>query len=130
MVGLVIVSHSQKIAEGAKELAGQMAAEAPIAAAGGTSDGRIGTDMEKITEAINEVYSEDGVLILFDLGSAYMNADMAIEYMEEDKRKNIEIVDAAIVEGAVIAALQSSMNKNILEIKEELKQLNIGKMPS
>lgn len=129
MVGLVIVSHSQKVAEGVKELASQMAVDVSIAAAGGTSDGRLGTDVEKILSAINEVYSEDGVLIIFDLGSAYMSAEMALECLEEDIRSKIEIIDAAIVEGAITAAVESSINKTILEIKESLKGLALGKMP-
>ena len=74
MVGIVIISHSSKVAEGVKELALQMADNVPIVAAGGTSDNGLGTDIEKIILAINEVYSEAGVAILFDLGSAYMNA--------------------------------------------------------
>lgn len=128
MVGLVLVSHSQKVADGAKELASQMATEVGIASAGGTSDGRIGTDIEKIVSGINEVYSEDGVLILFDLGSAYMNAEMAIEFLEDDRKGKVEISDAALIEGAVLAAIQSSMGLSIPEIKEELKQLSIGKI--
>lgn len=128
MVGLVLVSHSQKVAEGAKELAGQMAADVPIVAAGGTNDGRIGTDIEKIVSGINEVYSEDGVLIMFDLGSAFMNAEMAIEFLDEDKKDKVEISDAALVEGAVLGAIQSSMGVSLSEIKEELKQLSIGKI--
>lgn len=129
MVGLVIVSHSQKLAEGVKELALQMAENVPIAVAGGTSDGRIGTDVEKITSAIYEVYSENGVLIIFDLGSAYMNGEMAIEFLEEDKKEKVRIVDAAIVEGTVLAAVQSSLSKTVSEIIKDLEELNIGKMP-
>ncbi|KYH29212.1 MULTISPECIES: dihydroxyacetone kinase phosphoryl donor subunit DhaM [Clostridium] len=129
MVGLVIVSHSEKVAQGVKELASQMASGLPIAAAGGTSDGRLGTDMGKILNAINEVYSQDGVLIIFDLGSAYMNAEMALEFLEEDMRNNVEIIDTAIVEGAITAAVESSIGKTMSEIKEAVKNMSLGKMP-
>ncbi len=129
MVGLVIVSHSSQVAEGVKELASQMASDVPIVAAGGTSDGRLGTDVEKISNAIKDVYSEDGVLILFDLGSAYMNAEMAIECLDEDISKNISIVDTALVEGAITAAVESSINKNKEEILEALHPMALGKMP-
>lgn len=129
MVGIVIVSHSEQLALGVKELAVQMANDVPIAAAGGTTDGRMGTDMDKIISSIKEVYSEDGVIVLFDLGSAYMNAEMSLEFLEYDLRKNVLIVDAAIVEGTVIAAIESGMNKSMIEIKDELKDLRIGKMP-
>lgn len=129
MVGLVIVSHSDKIAEGIKDLAGQMANEVSIAAAGGTNDGRLGTDADKIFAAIKEVYSEDGVLILFDIGSAYMSADISLECLQENMRAKVEILDAALVEGAITAAIECSLNKSLSEIKEELKILSIAKMP-
>ena len=94
MVGIVVVSHSQKVAEGAKELALQMAADAKIAAAGGLQDGSIGTDMEKITNAINEVMSDDGVIMLVDMGSAIMTSEMAIEM--SDNPEKIKIVDTPV----------------------------------
>jgi len=129
MVGIVITSHSKNIAEGVKELAQQMAPEVPIAASGGTSDGRIGTDVMKIMNAIESVYSEEGVVLIFDLGSAFMNAEMAIEMMDEEKAKKIKIVDCPIVEGAVTSAVESSIGKSIEEIEEALKPMNLGKMP-
>lgn len=129
MVGIVLVSHSSKVAEGIKELSLQMAGDVKIESAGGTSDGRLGTDVNKIMEAIEKVYSEDGVIILFDLGSAYMNAQMAIEFLDEDKQKNVEIVDSAFVEGAITAAVESSLNKSKQEVKDSIKSMQLGKMP-
>lgn len=129
MVGVVIVSHSSKAAEGIKELVSQMSVDGKIATAGGTADGRLGTDVEKILNAINEVYSEDGVLILFDLGSAYMNAEMAVECLDEDMKDKVEIVDTALMEGALIAAVEASIGKSREEIKESLKPMCLGKMP-
>lgn len=129
MVSIVVVSHSSSVAQGAMELASQMAPEVSIAAAGGTGDGRIGTDMEKILAAIENVYSENGVIVLFDLGSAFMNTEMAMENLPEEMLKNVEIVDAAIVEGTVTAAVECSIGKSITEIKEELKGMALGKMP-
>lgn len=128
MVGMVIVSHSAKLAEGVKELASQMADEVLIVAAGGTEDGRIGTDLNKITNAIKEVYSEDGVIVIFDLGSSYMNADMAIEDLPLSMKDKVEIIDTAMVEGAVVAAVQCSMNKSIKEIKDALKSMCLNKI--
>lgn len=61
MVGLVIVSYSEKLALGAMELAKEMVWDVPMAAAGGTKDGRLGTDVTKITTAINDAFLEDGV---------------------------------------------------------------------
>jgi phosphoenolpyruvate---glycerone phosphotransferase subunit DhaM len=128
MVGMVIVSHSAKLAEGVKELASQMVTGVLIAVAGGTEDGRIGTDINKIIYAIKEVYSEDGVIVIFDLGSAYMNSDMAIENLPEIMKDKVQIIDTAFVEGAVVAAVQCSMNKNIEEIKDALKSMCLHKI--
>jgi dihydroxyacetone kinase phosphotransfer subunit len=128
MVGIVLVSHSRKIVEGIKELASQMSKNAPVALAGGTDDDRLGTDMTKISSAIHDVYSEDGVLVFFDMGSAYMNAQMALDFLEEDSSK-VEIVDAAFVEGAITAIVDSGLNKSIDEIKADIATMKLGKMP-
>ena len=81
MVGIVIVSHSQKLAEGVIDLAALMAPETPMRAAGGMEDGGFGTSFEKINNAIEEIYSDDGVVILMDLGSAVMTTEMVLEMM-------------------------------------------------
>ena len=128
MVGIVVISHSSKIAEGAIELAREMAPTVPMVSAGGTSDKRIGTDMEKILEGINKVYSEDGVIILFDLGSALMNAQMALEFLDEEKQDKVIIVDAALIEGTVVASVQSSIGSELLEIKKTLQSISLSKM--
>jgi len=128
MVGMVIISHSKKIAEGVKELALQMAPEVGIAVAGGTKDESIGTDIDIIIEAINKVYSEDGVVLLFDLGSALMNAGMALEFLPEDKRDKIRIIDTALVEGAITGAVEISMDKSLKEVIQVLEELKLGKM--
>lgn len=129
MVGIVIASHSIKIAEGLKEVIEEMVPLTPIAAAGGTDDGRMGSSMGKILEAIEKVYSDDGVIILFDLGSAYMSAEMAVECFDEEKQKKIKIVDAALIEGGITAAVKSAIHKDINEIVDSLKSMYIGKMP-
>lgn len=129
MVGIVLVSHSKSIVNGISELASQMVPNAKLALAGGTDDGRLGTDANKIMNAIESVYSDDGVIILFDLGSAYMNAQMAIEFLDDNMQENIEIVDASLVEGAITAIVESSLEKSKEEIKKSLKNMEIGKMP-
>ncbi|EDS76787.1 dihydroxyacetone kinase, phosphotransfer subunit [Clostridium botulinum C str. Eklund] len=128
MVGIVLVSHSSNIVNGLKELASQMAPTVPIALAGGTNDGEIGTSMEKIMDAVESVYSEDGVIVMFDLGSAYMNAEMAIECLDDEKKGNVKIIDVALVEGAITAAVESSIGKNIKQIEETLKPMKLGKI--
>ena len=73
MVGIVIVSHSQKLAEGVAEVAQMMAADAPVAAAGGLDGGELGTSYEKIFHAVESVASDDGAVILMDMGSAVLS---------------------------------------------------------
>ncbi len=115
MVGIVIVSHSKKLAESVVELAKMMADDAPIVAAGGLEDGTFGTSYEKISAAIESVYSDDGVVILMDMGSAVMTTEMVIEDMTD---KNVKMIDCPLVEGAVVAAIGSSSKQNMEEIIE------------
>ena len=85
MVGFVIVSHSRTLADGVVELTSMMADGVPIRAAGGLDDGSFGTSYEKIANAIDEIYSDDGVIVLMDMGSAVMTAEMVLESMPERK---------------------------------------------
>ena len=123
----MIVSHSEKIAEGVKEVAEQMVPEVKIYSAGGTDDGRIGTDAMKISAAIENAFDKDGVILLFDLGSSLMNAEMAIEFLDEDIKSKVEIIDAPLVEGTIVTAVYASMNKTIEEIKDNLKSMSLNK---
>ena len=106
MVGLVIVSHSATLARGVVELARQMGAEVPIEAAGGMAEpeGEIGTDVGLVQAAIGRAASDDGVLVLMDLGSAVMSAEMAAEMVAMEGGPRVLLCDAPLVEGAVAAA--------------------------
>ena len=113
MVGIVIVSHSQKLAEGVVDLASLMAPETPMRAAGGMDDGGFGTSFEKINNAIDEIYSDDGVIILMDMGSAVMTTEMVLETMEDRK---VKMVDCPVVEGAVAAAVVAAGNASMVDV--------------
>lgn len=102
-VGLVVVSHSAKIAEGVVELAGQMADGVRILPAGGTDGDGIGTSFEKVRNGIEGAQSGDGVVILCDLGSAVLTAETALEFL--DDASAVRIAAAPVVEGAVAAAV-------------------------
>jgi PTS hybrid protein len=116
-VGLVVVSHSAKVAEGVVELAAQMAGDVRIRAAGGAADGGIGTDATLIAEAIMAADDGDGVLVLVDLGSAVLSAQLAIEELiEEERRGRVRISEAPLVEGAVIGAVQASTGSALEEV--------------
>ena len=116
MVGIVIVSHSEKIARGVVELCRQMAPEVAMAAAGGLEGGEIGTDFQRIYDAVEAVKSEDGVAILFDMGSALMTTEMVMEQFEEGK---VMLADAPIVEGSVIASVSASMGLSLVDVVKE-----------
>ena len=115
MVGIVIVSHSWKVAEGIYDLVMQMASENEhIIAAGRMEDGSIGTDALKIQSAIEEADTGDGVCVLADLGSGIMSAEMAIEMLDGDIE--VRIADAPILEGAVSAAVTSTSGASLDEV--------------
>jgi len=118
MVGIVIVSHSELIAKGVIELCRQMAPNVPMAAAGGLPGGEIGTDFERIYEAIASVGNEDGVAILFDLGSALMTTEMVVEQFEDFP---VRLVNAPIVEGAVLAAVTAEGGAALDEVLAEAR---------
>lgn len=124
MVGLVIVSHSSKLAEGVVDLARMMAKTAPIAPAGGLEDGSFGTSFEKISAAVDQVYSDDGVLVLMDMGSAVMTAEMVMESMEDRK---IVLADCPVAEGAVTAAVGAEAGMALEEILADLEQVGTQK---
>lgn len=105
-VALVVVSHSAGIAEGAVELAGQMAPGVAFFAAGGTGDGRIGTSLELVLAALEsalEAAAGSGVVVLTDLGSAVMTAESAVEFCSSPQ--DVLLADAPLVEGLVAAAV-------------------------
>ena len=118
-VGLVIVSHSAQLAAGVVELAGQMTqGKTPIAAAGGAIDDILGTSADKILEAIQSVDGPDGVLVLLDLGSAILSAEMALEMLSDEQRDRIRLSYAPLVEGAVAAALEASLGRTLAQVQQ------------
>lgn len=118
MVGIVLVSHSWKIAEGIKDLALEMArGYEGIRCAAGLEDGTIGTDAVRIMEAIQDADSGDGVVVLADLGSGVISADMAIDMLEGSVK--VRIADAPIVEGAIIAAVEASIGSDFDKVISE-----------
>ena len=124
MIGIVIVSHSAALADGVLELARQMAGpEVQMAAAGGMAlPGRpLGTDPGLVAEAIRQVYSEDGVLVLMDLGSAVLCAEMALEQLAPEQRARVALCEAPLVEGAVSAAVQARMGSGLERVMGEAR---------
>jgi phosphoenolpyruvate---glycerone phosphotransferase subunit DhaM len=128
MVGFILVSHSDKLAEGVKDIIEQMnGGQANIKAVGGVGDGRIGTNPIRIQEAIEELYDGSNILIFGDLGSSIMSAQMAIDMVENDISEKTILVDAPLVEGAIAAVVQASITENlddILQAAQEAKTIS------
>jgi len=115
-VGIVFVSHSARIAEGLVDLARQMAPSAALVAAGGTDDGRIGTSFDLVSAGIGEADAGDGVAVLCDLGSAILTAETALDFLDDDVRARVRIVDAPLVEGGVAAAVSAEAGDDLEQV--------------
>ncbi len=120
MVGIVVVSHSEKLAESIVDLTKMMADGAHIAAAGGLEDGSFGTSYERIKAAIDQVYSEDGVVVLMDMGSSVMTTEMVLD--EYDSAK-VRMADAPVVESAVAASVSAMCGSDLETILEEIEDV-------
>ena len=131
MVGIVIVSHSYLIAEGVAQLAREMGGpDVRLETAGGLNmpDHPIGTDAVLVMEAIERAWSDDGVLVLMDLGSAVLSAEMAMDLMPEERRANVLLCEAPIVEGAVAAAVTAKLGASLDRVAQEARGGLAGKI--
>jgi multiphosphoryl transfer protein len=122
MIGIVLVSHSSELATAVKNLADQQTrGKVKIAAVGGTDDPQnpYGTNAMAILEAVQSVYSDDGVLVLMDLGSALLSTEMALEFLDEERQQHVRMSKAPFVEGAITAAVQASIGSNLETVEQE-----------
>lgn len=115
MIGIVVVSHSSKVAEGICDMVQQISArdnqKMPIYPAGGTADGGLGTDPQRVLDAIKKADQGEGVVVLADLGSAVISSQAAISMLDEPLRSRVKIVDAPILEGAVGAGVEAASDE-------------------
>ncbi|MBA2559553.1 MAG: phosphoenolpyruvate--protein phosphotransferase, partial [Propionibacteriales bacterium] len=122
MIGLVVVSHSRALAEAAVGLASEMVDTAdlpPIAVAAGLDEATFGTDAAAVAEAIGKVDNPDGVLVLLDLGSAVLSAEMALEFLDPDQAGRVVVSSAPLVEGLVAAVVLASTGASMDAVVEE-----------
>jgi dihydroxyacetone kinase phosphotransfer subunit len=124
-VGIVVVSHSPKVAEGAADMVRQMVGDSvPLAWTGGNPDGGLGTDVAQILAAIRRAWSEAGVAVLVDLGGAETNSEMAIELLEPARQSRVVVCEAPVVEGAVMAATEASGGASLEAVKRTAEELS------
>src|SRR6266536_1452180 len=123
MVGIVIVSHSETLAAGVRELAAEMAGpDVKLELAGGLADeGALGTDAVRVMEAIGRADSGDGVLVLMDLGSAVLSAETALDFLTPEQRESVLLCEAPLVEGAVAAAVAARLGEPLAEVAKEAR---------
>ena len=117
-LGITIVSHVPEITVGIEKLIKQVAKDVPLTLAGGTNDNDIGTSMDKIIKAFNENQADE-ILAFYDLGSAKMNLDMAVEFSD----KKVHLYNTALIEGAYTAASLLQANVPLNEIEKQLQPL-------
>ena len=118
--GILLVSHVEEITDGLLKLLDQVAGDVSIKTAGGTENGEIGTNFEKINQVLN-AFEEEKILAFYDLGSAKMNLEMAMEYSD----KEIKLYETAFIEGAYVAASLLQTDVDLEVIEEQLKPLVI-----
>lgn len=118
MIGIVVVSHSEKLAQGIVEFASHMAPNANIVPAGGLDNGDFGISIRKIKSAIEQASKDgDGAIILVDIGSSVFFTKQALSEL----KSNAIMVDCPLTEGAIVAAVEaqngSEMNRMIQEVQ-------------
>ncbi|WP_102336437.1 dihydroxyacetone kinase phosphoryl donor subunit DhaM [Salimicrobium jeotgali] len=118
--GIVLISHSPKVAEGTRDIIAEAVKNVKVVPAGGTEEGDIGTSAPKIQQAVEEADDGNGVLLLYDIGSAGMNAEMAVELTETERCHVAE--DIPLVEGGYVAAVEAGMGKSAEEIIASLRK--------
>ncbi len=106
-VGLVLVSHVAALADGLRVLVAQMSPDVVVEAAGGTDEGEVGTSFDLVVEALGRADSGAGVLVLYDLGSALLTTETALDVLDEAARERVRIAEAPFVEGAVAAGVRA-----------------------
>jgi phosphoenolpyruvate---glycerone phosphotransferase subunit DhaM len=117
-VGIVLISHSRGLAEGAAELARQMGVgEVAVRAAGGTEDGGLGTSLDLVEAAVREADEGAGVVLIADLGSSVLTAKTYLED-REDGGTEVVLADAPFVEGAVAAASAAAGGADVAAVTQ------------
>jgi PTS hybrid protein len=118
-VGIVLVSHSPKLAEGLAELLAEIGSdEVPVAIAAGNSAGGLGTDPARVAAAFERAETGQGIVIIPDLGSSVLTVRALLEHADGNRQI---LVDAPFVEGAVAAAVTAASGASLIEVAEAAK---------
>jgi phosphoenolpyruvate---glycerone phosphotransferase subunit DhaM len=125
MITFILVSHSQKISDGIVDMITQMvpSQEVKVISAGGTEDGGIGTDPMRIQSLIEESIESERIYLFGDIGSSIMSIEMVLELIDGSLKEKCVYLDAPIVEGAFIAAVQAMVDPTHSSILREVNKL-------
>ncbi|MUL80839.1 MULTISPECIES: phosphoenolpyruvate--protein phosphotransferase [unclassified Mycolicibacterium] len=129
-VGLVVVSHSRPLARAAVDLAQEMVHgnQIQITVAAGLDETTFGTDAAEILDAITAADTGDGVVVLMDLGSAVLSAELALELLDDEARARTLLCPAPMVEGLVVAAVAAAGGGSPDEVAAEASGALAGKL--
>lgn len=118
---IFLVSHSQQITDGIKEMIRQMSqsADVVIYSLGGTATGELGSDPTKIIAAAEDAQDSDIFLVFADLGSAVLSSELAYDMLEPELQAKYKLVDAPLVEGAFAAAITAGVSDDLAHILQE-----------
>lgn len=128
MVNILILSHSQKLAQGLKELIQEMAQNIDIYSCGGTFDGKLGSNFEEINEKINKITENNDLVVIFDMGSSMMNALTSYEMLSDEKKKKVLLADSPMVESAIQIAVMADGGQSLEEIKKYVEETSLEKL--
>ena len=131
MVNILLVSHSYQLANGVAELVRQMApsdsVKIDVAAEIGDDHQEIGTNAVEIMEKLNALYTPEGTLVLMDLGSAILSAEMALDMLDEEVKTQVRLCPAPFVEGAIAAGVQANMGSDLDSVYREAMSALLAK---
>lgn len=127
MVSIILVSHSRKITDGLKEMIEEMTGKMDhisIISAGGTDDGRLGTDPINLKEEIENSSDCDTIFLFADIGSAVMSIETAIELLEDEVlAAKCVYVEGPLVEGAFVGAVKCMSDPSKEAVVAEVAKL-------
>ena len=122
-VSLVLVSHSAALVAGLAELVGQVAGPAvAIHPVGGTEDGELGTDPDRVLAVLQEVAQAPGAVVLMDLGSSVLAVRAALDDLSTTQQGWLAVVDAPLVEGAVATGVLASTGATLAEAAQAAEE--------
>lgn len=129
MISLILVSHCKMITDGLKRMIDEMASNREhvrVFSAGGLSAEELGTNPLTIYDTLLQCQMDKAILIFTDMGSAILSAEAAMDMLEDELKSKVHLIEAPLVEGAFLAAVQSDGSDNVAAILAELKAYSFG----